>query len=130
MSDSAKETERYCSHGEGCFGSTYPAKYQCKDVYDTWWHGQPGCKDSKAMVTVDGHFIHSTLERFAADFGRRHNVPLFCNQWGVKDEVFEFNGRFRYASDMLSALDELKSALLSPRPRSRQKPAASVNQPS
>ena len=109
MSDTAKETERYCSHGEGCFGSTYPEKYQCKDVYDTWWHGQPGCKDSHSMITVDASFLRRTLEKFAADFGRRHNVPLFCNQWGVKDEVFEFNGRFRYARDFLSALSEFQS---------------------
>ena len=47
MSDTAKERERFCADGDpNCLGSYYPAKYQCKDVYDTWWHGQPGCRDS------------------------------------------------------------------------------------
>ena len=38
MSDSAKETEQYCSHGEGCFGSTFPSKYECKVLLlvDVW----------------------------------------------------------------------------------------------
>ena len=30
-------------------------------------------------------------------------MPVHCNQWGVKDEVFGANGRYDYAVAMLDA---------------------------
>ena len=101
MSDTAKQVERYCSYGEGCYGAVFPGTYACNKVYDTWWHGKPGCGGSGSSVMVDESWIRSTLETYAVGFARKHQVPIHCNQWGVKDEVFDGNGRLLYARAML-----------------------------
>ena len=41
-------------------------------------------------------------------FATRHNVPVHCNQWGVKDEVYDSNGRQQYARAMLNLFSEHK----------------------
>ena len=61
-----------------------PPSTTSQDIYDSWWHGQPGCHDAKSLVTVDEGFLRRTLEKHAVGFGRQHGVPIFCNQWGVK----------------------------------------------
>ncbi len=55
MSDTLRQREQYCSHGEGCYGAAFPGTYPCSKVYDTWWRGQRGCSSSGAMVQVDAH---------------------------------------------------------------------------
>jgi hypothetical protein len=96
-SDTAKGIAEDCSHGEGCRGPWFPGDYRCKDVYDTWWRGKPGCHGSESKIHIDAAWIKETLQKHAVGFAQRHNVPVHCNQWGVKDEVFEANGRVRYA---------------------------------
>ena len=77
MSDTAKERERYCnSNDPNCLGSFFPAAYACKDVYDTWWHGKPGCNGPTSMVRVDVPWLKHTMESMAAGFARQHNVPV------------------------------------------------------
>ena len=65
--------------------------YPCHKVYDTWWRGKPGCGGAGSEITVDAGWIRRTLEAYAVGFSAKHAVPVHCNQWGVKDEVFDFN---------------------------------------
>jgi hypothetical protein len=34
-------------------------------------------------------WITRAIEEYAVSFAARHNVPVHCNQWGVKDEVWD-----------------------------------------
>lgn len=110
MGDTMKERERYCNGKEGCYGNSFPASYTCSQIYDTWWRGKPGCRTADSRVKVDAEFVRRTLETYAVGFARRHEVPVHCNQWGVKAEVLAFNGRLRYAQ---AALDAFKALSLS-----------------
>ena len=56
-----------------------------EDVYDGWWKGKPGCHSSNAMINVDEAWLRGAIEQYAVGFANRHNVPVHCNQWGVKD---------------------------------------------
>ncbi|KAL1500339.1 hypothetical protein AB1Y20_013003 [Prymnesium parvum] len=107
MSDTDKESKRDCAQGENCEGAMFPALYPCREVYETWWHGKPGCQDGDSMVDVNARWIKEILQKYAFDFGRKHGVPVYCNQWGVKDEVLEANGRLRYAEAVLDAFTDL-----------------------
>jgi len=107
MSDTEKESKRDCAQGENCEGAMFPALYPCREVYETWWHGKPGCQDGDSMVDVNARWIKEILQKYAFDFGRKHGVPVYCNQWGVKDEVLEANGRLRYAEAVLDAFTDL-----------------------
>ena len=108
------------------------ASLPAQDVFDSWWKGKPGCHSSRSTIMVDDTFLRQTLEAYAVSFARKHSVPVHCNQvrmprvqsparppshssplhacrllrtspqWGVKGEVFDENGRLRYAQAMLS----------------------------
>ena len=107
MSDTIKNRNQYCDGGRpGCLGAYFPSKWPCKDVYDTWWRGKPGCHSSTAQVMVDDEWIRRTLQQYAAGFASKHNVPVHCNQWGVKNEVYDENGRQRYAKAMLDVFTQ------------------------
>lgn len=107
MSDTRKNRDEYCGGGRpDCLGAFFPSNWKCKDVYDTWWKGKPGCHSSTALVRVDDGWVRRTLSDHAAGFATRHNVPVYCNQWGVKNEVFDENGRIRYAEAVLGTFAE------------------------
>ena len=86
-----------------CRGFTFPGRYECREVYDTWWRNKAGCDAADDDVWVDERWLHTTLQRYAFAFAARHGVPVHINQWGVKDEVFDANGRRHYAHTMLEA---------------------------
>ena len=86
-----------------CRGFTFPGRYECRGVYDTWWRGKPGCEAADDDVLIDERWVHTTLQRHAFAFAKRHGVPIHINQWGVKDAVFDANGRQRYAHTVLEA---------------------------
>ena len=79
-----------------------------QDIYDSWWKGKRGCSSSTSTVYVDESWLRRTIENFAVGFATRHNVPVHCNQWGVKDEVYDSNGRQQYARAMLNLFSEHK----------------------
>ena len=82
-------------------GGRYPGTYSCKDVYDGWWGGKPGCHSSGAQISVDDSWLQNALQTYAVGFAERNQVPVHCNQWGVKDEVLDSFGRQAYAQAML-----------------------------
>lgn len=45
--------------------------------------------------------------RFPVLLQQRHNVPVFLNQWSVVHGVPAASGRYRYMSDLASALQGL-----------------------
>ena len=52
---------------------------------------------SRSQITIDDAWLQHTIQKYAADFASKHNVPVHCNQWGVKDEVYDDHGRLAYA---------------------------------
>ena len=61
-------------------GGTFPGSWRCKDIYDGWWKGKPGCHSSTAVVTVDEAWLRDTIETYAVRFAERHQVPVHCNR--------------------------------------------------
>ena len=111
LSNTAEERKERCGSGSNetwCAGSQFPGYYECREVYETWWRGKPGCDHADSEVLIDARWIRQTLERHALGFSKRHSVPVHLNQWGVKDEVFDANGRRRYATAVLDAVDALE----------------------
>ena len=109
LSNTAEARTERCGSGKNgsaawCTGATFPGRYPCREVYETWWRGKPGCDSAESRVWIDERWIRDTLERYAIGFSTRHGVPLHLNQWGVKDEVADANGRRRYAHAVLDAL--------------------------
>ena len=80
---------------------SFPAQYSCKDVYDTWWRERCGSPDD--MVLVDADFVMEVMQTFAGKLRQRLNAPVYCNQWGVKNEVWHSQGRLQYARALLAA---------------------------
>ena len=107
QSDTVKEMAACeAEGGKDCRSAAFPGSFRCRDVYDTWWPGKPGCHESESMVYIDEKWVRETMRSYAAGFARRHNVPVHCNQWGVKNEVLDQNGRTRYAEVMLNSFAE------------------------
>ena len=77
---------------------------------------------------IDGKWIAETLERVAVGFSKKHSVPIHLNQWGVKDEVFDANGRRRYAQAMLDALHAHSTSSTYWLWREKHKPHRDVNE--
>lgn len=77
----------------------FPDEYSCKNIYDTWWRGRCGGWDDEVMV--DAAFIASVMRRIPVRLRERLQAPVYCNQWGVKDEVWTSKGRLAYANAML-----------------------------
>ena len=61
------------------------------------------------MLQVDDSWVRRTLDEFADGFATRNNVPVHCNQWGVKDEVADDHGRLSYARSMVRSMQRLDS---------------------
>ena len=132
MSNTAEERSERCGgphhNATWCVGKSFPGRYQCKELFDTWWRGKPGCDKADSMVFIDGKWIAETLERVAVGFSKKHSVPIHLNQWGVKDEVFDANGRRRYAQAMLDALHAHSTSSTYWLWREKHKPHRDVNE--
>ena len=78
---------------------SFPGAYACKDVYDwQWWREH--CKTEP--VQFDAAFMHDVIRAYPGALRKRLRAPIFCNQWGVKDEVARSHGRLDYATSLLS----------------------------
>ena len=93
---------KFVSSDSAKSAATFPATFPCQDVYDTWWRGH--CASAAEKVVVDAAWINATIERIPAALRLARSVPVYCNQWGVKAEVYESRGRFAYARALLDAL--------------------------
>jgi len=83
----------------------FPGTFPCKDVYDTWWPNY--CDDAHQSVRVDASWIKKTTREVPYELSRRFNVPVFCNQWGVKNELYRDHGRLQYAKSLLESFVQL-----------------------
>ena len=77
----------------------FPGRYNCKDIYESWWKGH--CHGKDDMQTVDGRFLLDTMRDLPGRLRDRLNAPVYCNQWGVKDEVYRSAGRLNYAETLM-----------------------------
>ena len=75
--------------------------YSCKEVYDSWWKGACDSKDGE--VKVDAIFLKHIMRDIPGRLQDRLHAPVYCNQWGVKDEVGRQEGRLKYATALLDA---------------------------
>ena len=80
---------------------TFPGMYSCKEVYDSWWKGACDSKDGE--VKVDAIFLKHIMRDIPGRLQDRLHAPVYCNQWGVKDEVGRQEGRLKYATALLDA---------------------------
>ena len=78
--------------------ASFPDEYRCKDVYDTWWRGR--CDGWDDYITIDVAWLRQVMQ-IPVRLRERVRAPVFCNQWGVKDEVWQTNGRLTYANALL-----------------------------
>lgn len=81
---------------------SYPATYPCSVAFRGWVH--LFCTSAEQPVTVDKAWLQGLLDRNPLRLSREYQVPLLCNQWGVKRSVTESRGRLRYAEDVASLL--------------------------
>jgi hypothetical protein len=88
------------SHSDASSAS-FPGEYECSKIYDTWWRDY--CRSGTQNVHINEAWIRSTIAELPARFRTRHRVPVFCNQWGVHDEVWDSRGRLHYAQSMVDA---------------------------
>ena len=93
MSDSADDIE------EGETPNSFPGLYNCREVFETWWRGH--CDGRDDDYQVDETFVREAMRDFAVRLRDSRNAPVYCNQWGVKDEVGIDQGRLRYANALL-----------------------------
>jgi hypothetical protein len=80
----------------------FPGTFPCRDVYETWW--PDFCDSAEQPVRVDSSWLQKTTREVPYALSRTFNVPVFCNQWGVKDELYSSHGRLEYARALLDAL--------------------------
>lgn len=80
----------------------FPGTFSCRDVYETWW--SDFCDSSEQPVRVDASWLQRTTREVPYSLSRTFNVPVFCNQWGVKNELYRSHGRLEYARVLLDAL--------------------------
>lgn len=79
----------------------FPDTFVCREVYETWWHDF--CTSAEQPVRVDASWVERTTREVPYALSRRFNVPVYCNQWGVKNELFASHGRLEYARVLLDA---------------------------
>ena len=75
--------------------ATFPGTLPCGDVYLSWWRDYCGSKDQS--VRVDAGWIRNAIRSLPHALSSRHNVPVHCNQWGVKGELWADHGRLACA---------------------------------
>ena len=91
--------------GDAADGYAYPADYPCSVAYAGWvplFCPQGG----NQVVRVDRRWLDAMLARNPLALAAAAEVPVFCNQWGVKRSVSEAHGRLEYARDVATAFEE------------------------
>ena len=80
-------------------GYTYPGSYPCNVAYRGWvpLFCPGGYAGAESEVRIDKVWLHQLLLSNPIALSAEHNVPVLCNQYGVKRSVSEARGRLRYA---------------------------------
>mmetsp|Transcript_25424 Transcript_25424/g.54932 ORF Transcript_25424/g.54932 Transcript_25424/m.54932 type:complete len:247 (-) Transcript_25424:113-853(-) len=83
--------------------AAFPGDFECSSVYETWW--PQFCKSASERVHIDDAWLNRTMAAWPGALRERFDVPILCNQWGVKGELWRSRGRLAYAEALLSALN-------------------------
>jgi len=97
----------YISNETGAVGNgaIYPGDYSCNDVFKGWVDKMcPG--EPEKVFHVDAEFFLNLLLQFPLRLQETRPVPIFCNQWGVKNLVPENLGRRQYVRDLANLFEE------------------------
>jgi len=85
-------------------GFEWGGTYRCQDVLD---FQKSECESRDEMVTLNKDWIERELTA-VLEFGSRHNVPMWVDQWGMKGlaQGHDVHAQNQYMADILDVFDK------------------------